>query len=228
MSKKHFGIFTKWIYYSKKDDLWFEKLKRDFIGMSRHQVMAINGIQGDQLDVCLAFLGEPYVNHKSLLKRIGILRGPSDRLKTFTINQMSYVDSYAMAYHVDEKREYLDAFFAAAYCLPPLPFSVKLLDFNTFLFRCVSEKTKKAALHNFLGLRANLVKEHPNTFEGGDDNSGLEKFGWRATMNNLAGPKYGSYYRAQRTLIPDAFLEFEMNSIKIKKMEHERKKASRK
>jgi hypothetical protein len=228
LNKKHFLTFCKWIHKNKTDELWFQKLKRDFIGMKRRHVMALNDLHAAQLDSYLAFLGEPYINHKSLLSRIGILRGPQDRLKNFTIQQMSYVDSYAMAYHADEKKIYLDSFFAAAYSLPFLPFSKKLIDFNTFLFRLVSTEKKKAALHNFLGLRAFLVKDHPNTFEGGDENTGMEKFGWRGTINNLAGPKFGSLYRAQRTLIPDAFLEFELNSIKIKRMEKQREKALKK
>jgi hypothetical protein len=228
LTKNHFLVFCRRVYSSKEDPLWFQKLKRDFIGMKRKHVKELNDIHAAQLDPYLAFLAEPYINPKSLLNRIGILRGPQDRLKNFTIQQMSYVDSYAMAYHAKEEQIYLDSFFAAAYCLPFFAFSKKMIDVNLALYRLVPARLKKAALLNFLGLRAHLVKDHPNTFEGGDENTGMEKFGWRGTINNLAGPKFGSLYRAQRTLIPDAFLEFELNSIKIKRMEKQREKALKK
>jgi len=216
MTRRHLAAVTRWIHRADSDDNWWFKLIRDFTGMKRRHVRLIEGEQAVHIGPALEFLKEPYTNARSLVSRILFLIGPQDHFKNYTIEQLSYADSFAMAYNADKSAKHLNYFFASAYRPMGIPWHKRQLDF-VWLCRLMPGEVKRLALMNYNGLRSNLVLTHPVTFEGGDDNTGMENFGWTGTILNLAGEKFGPYRKAKKVRVPDAFTLFEMNGVQIKK-----------
>lgn len=216
-TKKHLKAFSLHTYNAEKDENWYFKLIRDLSGMSQGDVNALTSDHVIHLSPLFEFLSDTYVNEKSLIPKVAFLRGPQTRLKNISIEQLSFIDSFALAFHTEKEEKYLDLFFIAAYRFPFIGFTPWFLS-HKWLYFWVSRKTKLAALTNYLGLRANLVRSHPNTFEGGDENDGLENFGWVGTILHLAGDKFGTFNNAKKVPVPEAFTLFEMNQLQIKKL----------
>ncbi len=216
MTRRHLAAVSRWMHRAGKDENWWFKLIRDFTGMKRRHVRMLEGEQAVHIGPTLDFLQEPYTNERSLVDRICFLIGPQDHLKNYTIEQLSYADSYAMAYHAEKSAKYLDHFFASAYRPFFLQWHKRQLNF-VWLCRLAPGDIKRLALMNYTGLRSNLVLKHPVTFEGGDENTGMEDFGWTGTILALAGEKFGPYRQAKQVRVPDAFTLFEMNGLQIKR-----------
>lgn len=219
----HLETFSKAINSKNVNENWYNCLIRDLCRMNKAAVNALDGEQVQAISPLLEYLKESYTNPKSLFPKIGIFRGPANLLKNFTIERLSYTDSYAMAYQSSPSKEHLNLFFASAYRPFFLPWSKHLLSWK-WLYKLVSHQKKQTALTNYFGLRSNLVTTHPTTFEGGEENTGIEQFGWTGTILNLAGDKFGTYKNAKKVRVPDAFALFEINGIQIKRANDKIKK----
>ena len=207
---------------SKTDELWYVKLIRDLVQFEDKDVVEVDDEQFDGLQPYFEYLKGQYINEKSPMEKIGILRGPAFKLKNYSIEQLSYVDSYSQAYMETNDAAHLEDFFAHAYSIWPFDWSPKNENLK-WLYKLVTKQTKLAALRNYNGLRGELVQSHPHTFEGGEEDSEMAQFAWTGTLINLAGPKFGPFEQSRKTKVPEAFTLFEMNGIQIKKQKQEAK-----
>lgn len=176
----------------------------------------------------LHYLKEPYSNKHNLVRKVGWFRGPQDRLRNISLEQIGFADSFAAQYAKDQTTENLNRLFGALYRLWFLPYHRKLIPLHEFLAKLVSTKTKKLAFLNYRGLMAANVAQYPTVYQGGGERDGTERFAWEGTIQKLAKTgTFGSYYTAKNTKLPKALIHFEMNGLEIKKANKDLKKTQK-
>lgn len=173
----------------------------------------------------LQYLSKPYINKASVLKRVGLFRGPSDNLGNLTLEQVGFTSGFASKFADSQNPEDLTLFFAALYRLPFFQFNRKMIGVNKFFARLVSPRLKRAALLNYRGLMEANRLNYKHVYQGGKSD-GTERFAYEGTIQRLAKTGvFGSYNEAKRTLFPQAMILFEMNGIEIKRQKDEIKRS---
>lgn len=230
--RRHLAVLSRFLSTAQKDELAYVRLVKEFLNIPK---WAVKQMTADQLFYCevnetnevimlpeLEYLKTPYSNGHSLMKRYGIWRGPDDRCKNISIEQIGFADMFANAYAQDRSMASLNRFWGALYCI--LPWSKRLIPLNEQLARLVPYPIKAMALINYRGMMMDCQSRYPHVF-GGGEKDGTERFAWEGTIQKLAKTQtFGSYQMARKTPLPQAMTHFEMNGIEVESMNKKLKK----
>jgi len=232
MTRRHLMVLTEFLATAKTDALAYTIMIKNYIGLPRK---VVNAIQGEDLFYCevvdgevvmmpeLTYLQSPYANHHSLLPRWGTWRGPLDRAKNISIERIGYADMFAHDYAEAHTPKMLNLFWAAMYRPALMPWHKSLIDTYAQLARLVPRRVKEAALLNYRGLMTNCQYSYPHVF-GSGEKDGSEKYAWEGTIQKLAKTQtFGPYRDARKTPLPNAMIHFEMNGLEVKKMNEKMK-----
>jgi hypothetical protein len=157
-----------------------------------------------------AYLKEPYTAELSIMSRIGLLKGPSNRLNNFSLEQVGYCNHYAKEYAEKNNPSDLNSFIGHAYKLPFISYSPKNKQLSKLYARLIRRGTKEAALQNYSGLQQFYSQLYPRIFTT-SQNNGEQSFGLSGTIRRLAQTQiHGSEKECKKTTYPDAMLTFAM------------------
>ena len=230
-SRKHLLVLTEWLHTAKKDPTAFPKFIVQFIGIPKK---VWKQLSAEQLFYCevndegevemmpeLAYLSQRYENLNSLIKRVGILIGPDDRLKNISLEQIAFADHFSQAFAEDPSEKNLNHFFAALYRPFFLPYHKDLLPLFQQIARLVPRRTKEAALINYRGMTLASRQIYLTVFKSRKGKpSKIERLGWNGTIRKLAKTGiHGTEAQCRRLKYPDAMLTFDFNNIESEEQE---------
>lgn len=232
-TRKHLAIFSAWISGQPADEARYLRFIVDFIGIPRKVWKKLDADQIFYFEVVdeqikfmpdLDYLSKPYNNEKSLLRRIGLFWGPTDRLSNMSLEQVGFADNFSNSYSSEQTGKYLNLFFACAYQPFGLPFRPWLIDLYAFCARFARKDRKQTALRNYRGIHEAYRTIHPSVFKG-KKVSKTAKFGYAGTIRKLAKTGiHGNEAQCKRVKYPDAMLTFDLNNIEIEEHEEEIRK----
>lgn len=174
----------------------------------------------------LAYLKTEYTNLRSLVKRLGVLIGPDDRMKNITLEQVAFADMFSGQYGEDPCAKNLNLFIAALYRPFFMPWHRRWIPLFARMAALVPRRVKLAALLNYRGLVRGSSALFPNTFGGKRTHSHVARLGWNGTIRKLAKTgMHGTEAQCRRMKYPDAMLTFEFGNLEVKDTEEAMKRA---
>lgn len=160
------------------------------------------------------------MHYKSMMKRVGLFRGPDDCLKNVVWKQFGLVteclSAYSDALKQDDNgqiRKYALIIFFTLYQPFFTSFKSERIEFYCKMFRwMLSDKTLKLAVNNVIGMLQHIEAIYPNAHDSAVESNDSIDLGFRGLSVQLAGGKFGNYYELQSAKIHDVFAELERNA----------------
>jgi hypothetical protein len=171
------------------------------------------------------FIGVEPISVRSLYPTVTlnntVMNGPDSLLSNLELDEYIYVDNLFTAYlkcrkEITEERkdlEHLNSLIAALYRGKNISFSEYLeeVDLRNKEIMNVPLEQRIAGFYNYMALRNAVAKKFEKVFKEGGEPDG---FGWRRTIKDLAGEKFGTTREVRTSPLLDVFMYLHDNNSK--------------
>ncbi len=160
------------------------KLISLFLGVNRFFARRLDSYSKFCILRQLTFLNKIDICDKFIIRRIGKLRAPEDKLKDVTFGQFIFGDTYFQNYCEGRKKD-LDLFIACYYTRRK--FSEKEIEQNAAIIFRESIHKREAIALNYRLIREWLARRYPHVFERRDTKKNDKGNGWVGVFDKLVG-----------------------------------------
>lgn len=201
-------------------------------GIRLKKLLSFTPVQLVQLYDCIKYTLEKPNNVKNLFPVLDCkevkLHGPANNFNTISIHEFTFLETANEAFHKTKSDEHLDLFIAMMYRKrdpeikrdsPNFPgdfrevFNNHIIEDRTPLVKKADIYTKLAILYWYEACKARLVSDYYKCFEGGESSKG----GWSAFMTQIAGHKFGDFYKTKQSRVKDIMQDIHTTKLNQKK-----------
>lgn len=189
--------------------------------------MRLNRIQQMHIEDHFTFLFEEYTMNTWKVQKFNVgsttYYGPDGPLKNTTGAEFAYADKHFAAFAKGKDPGELDKFIACFYRPMTvngnwiidmrIPFEFREIGMHAKHIRSVPADLKYAIFLNYIGVRADMVRRHPNVFAE-TVKAKVRSFGWPGIFYELAGDKLGTETDVQNKFIWNLMGIMEMNEVR--------------
>jgi len=153
----------------------------------------------DLLEV-LDFLKTPILLSKSRMAKLFGWRGPKDRLRGLSLENLGLTETLLRNYLQTKTPESLNLFVASIYRPFFLPWTNRFffIELYAWMARILPHYIKVRMLLNFKGVHEAFMADFPHVYKGVVKEA-ASKHGWKATWINLTETKFGNYRQTLNT-----------------------------
>jgi hypothetical protein len=161
----------------------------------------------------------------SYMRHMGLLRGPKDNMVDVVLMQLGLIQQFMKMVRPGDtvkSRKAMIGLIAVTHRPFFLPFNKHLCDVYVWLYRCLPNRVLVLNMYSTWGMLDSLRQRYEWVYSDDTDNDGPDH-GFRALLENLAGDKFGDYYKVQRALLHDVMVHMDLNGWRTHKMQNTNK-----